>query len=181
MLFNQYPHLKTDRIILKQITETDGDDLYEIYSNESLFRLRPGNPKKSYAAVQNMISHFDRDFKKKKTLFLGVYLTESRKLIGICEVFDFDKKVNSVTIGYTVNEDYQGKGFATEATKLLIDYLFNEINVNRIQAFIIPQNTASIKVAENAGLVHEGTMRQCEYWTGIGIVDLSVFATLRNL
>lgn len=96
-----------------------------------------------------MISHFERDFGKKKIIYLGIYHNEDlKRIIGIAEIFDFDEKVNMATIGYTLNEDYWGHGFATKTVEALRDYLLNTIGVNRVQAFVIPNNIKSKNVLE---------------------------------
>jgi [ribosomal protein S5]-alanine N-acetyltransferase len=181
LLFKEFPHLKSERLVLKRIEEQDIDSLFEIYSNENIFRLRPGNIKKNKAAVLNMIGHFSRDFNKKKTIFLGVYLKgKSGKLIGIGEIFDLNRKVNSITIGYTLNESFWGNGYASEAAKVIIDYLFRQIGINRIQAFVMPRNIKSKNVLKRNKLKKEGTIRQGEFWPGKGVVDLEVYSILKN-
>jgi [ribosomal protein S5]-alanine N-acetyltransferase len=180
-LFNEYPFLKSDRITLKKIEESDLNDLYEIYSNENLFQYRPGKAKKNITSVKNMIGHFTRDFNKKKMIFLGIFLNdENEKLIGVGEIFDLNRRVNSITIGYTLNEDYWGNGFATETSKIIIDFLFQHIKVNRIQAFVMPENVKSKNVLLRNNFKKEGVIRKGEYWTDKGIVDLEIYSILKE-
>lgn len=180
-LFNQFPYLQTKDIVLKKVELSDLNELFEIYSNENLYSYKPGNVSKTISAVENIIGHFSRDFKKKKTIFLGIYLKEaSDKLVGIAEIFDSDRKVDFVNIGYTLNQDYWGKGIATETTAILLDYLFKIINVNRIQAYVMTANTKSQNVLRRNDFIKEGTIRQGNIWTGKGIVDLELYAILRT-
>lgn len=83
-----------------------------------LYRLKPGEPRKTIAAVENIIGHHERDFYKKKIINLGIYLKNNNKMVGVAEVFDFDNIVNVVTIGYTLNQDYWGQGVATIIVRL---------------------------------------------------------------
>jgi len=180
-LFAEYPMLKSGRLTLKKIEESDADDLFAIYGNERIFRLRPGKARKNIDAVRNMVGHFERDFKKRKMIFLGIYLNEGgKKLIGVAEMFGLDKKVNSITIGYTLNEEYRGKGYASETAGLMLGFLFNKIGINRVQAFVMPENVKSGKVLLRNNFKKEGTLRECEYWTGKGVVDLEVYSILKN-
>lgn len=181
MLFREFPFLRSERIIMKRIEESDADELYEIYSNENIFRMRPGNVRKNRKTVENMIGHFQRDFNKKKTIFLGIYLNgDSPELIGVGEIFDLDIKVNGLTIGYTLKESFWGKGYATEATSLMIKYLIREVGINRIQAYVMCENEKSKKVLLNNGFQKEGTIRQGAFWTGKGIVDLELYSILKD-
>jgi [ribosomal protein S5]-alanine N-acetyltransferase len=111
----------------------------------------------------------------------GVFTnTESSTLVGIIEALDFDKKVNMVTIGYFLDKSCWGKGFATEAVKLLSKFLFEDVGVNRIQAEVMPINEASKKVLLKNGFLKEGTLRQAMLWSGKGIVDLEIYSLLKE-
>jgi [ribosomal protein S5]-alanine N-acetyltransferase len=182
ILFSKFPFILTSEITLRKIEKNDLDDLYSIYSNENLFKYnRPGKAKKNKSTVENMISHFQRDFSKKKEIFLGICRNDDlKRIIGVAEIFDFDTKVNMVTIGYTLNEDYWGHGFATKTVGALRDYLINTIGINRIQAFVMPINIKSKNVLERNGFIKEGIIRQGAVWTGIGVVDLDLYSFLKS-
>ena len=180
-LFKNFPIIEDDDILLKQIEKQDLNDYVEINMNEVLYRFAPGEPRKTIAAVENIIGHHERDFYKKKIINLGVYLKKyNNKMVGVAQVFDFDNIVNVVTIGYTLNQNYWGQGIATKTTALLIKYLFNEIDVNRIQAFVMPQNEKSKMVLSRNKFMKEGTIRQGNYWRGRGVVDLEVYSILKS-
>jgi RimJ/RimL family protein N-acetyltransferase len=61
---------------------------------------------------------------------------------------------------------YWGKGYATEAEKLMIDYAFNSLNLNRIEAQIFAENLPSRRAAEKNGFQQEGISRQRRYKNG---------------
>ncbi len=180
-LYDQFPQIMTDKVILRKIEETDIEKLFEIYSNKNIFDYIPGDVKKSKVTVLKMIGHFERDFTKGKTIFLGICLTEApAEIVGIAEIFDYDRKVNMVTIGYRINENNWHKGIATQAVEAIVDYLFNTCEINRIQAFVMPENANSHKVLQKNKFVYEGVMRQSQYWKNRGIVDLAVYSRLHS-
>ena len=181
LLFEKFPYLETGKVILKKIEIKDADNLFEILTNKNIFKYTPGNPLKTLDAVKKVIGHYERDFKKRKTIFLGIYSkSENKKLVGIAEIFDFNYDVNSLEVGYRINENYWGKGFATIATAMMLDFLFNVINVNRIQATPMPINKKSHNVLKKNGFIYEGTLRQVKKWTGTGIVDLAFYSLLKS-
>lgn len=178
-LYNSYPVIESDELVLKKIEYEDLNDFFEIHSSELIYSYIPGKAKKNIKSVKNMIGHYERDFNKKKMIFLGIYIKKPvEKLIGIAEIFDVDKKIDMVTVGYRLNTNYWGKGIATRATKLMIDFLFNEIKVNRIQAFVMTENLKSGKVLKRNHFVHEGTIRQGQIWKEKGLVDLELYSLL---
>lgn len=180
-LFLRFPRLQSDRLLLRAIEPNDLDDLYAIYSDEALFRYTPGSARKTREAVGNMIGHFQRDFGKRKTIFLGICLREKpEQIVGIAEMFDYDTKVNGVTIGYRLHRAFWSRGIATEAVRMMTDYLFKEIGINRIQAFVMPDNTRSHPVLLRNGFQKEGTIRQGHVWTGKGVVNLTLYSLLRS-
>lgn len=180
-LFEKFPIMENNNILLKQIQKQDLDDYIEINMDAELYRFKPGEPRKTISAVENIIGHHERDFKKKIIINLGIYLKrEECKMVGVAEIFDIDTKVSAATIGYTLNQKYWGKGIATESTALLLEYLFYEIDVNRIQAFVMPQNERSKNVLLRNKFIKEGTIRQGNYWKGRGVVDLELYSLLKS-
>ncbi len=179
--FEKFPHIVTSDITLREINEADLDRLYEIYSNKNLFHHSPVMIKKNKDTVKNMIGHFDRDFRKGKMIFLGISLnSDPEHIVGVGELFDYDSNVNMITIGYRLHEEFWGKGIATKAVKAMIEYLFHDLEINRIQAFVMPENIKSLNVLRRNQFVEEGTIRQGHVWKGIGVVDLVLFSLLKS-
>jgi len=181
VIFDEFPIINGNKIILKRIDISHLDDVFRIYNNDSVFDYCGIIPKHNIETVKNMIGHFERDYNKRSRVKWGVFLNEvPNKLVGIIEAFDFNQKVNMVTIGYFLEESYWGKGIASEAVKLLTHYLFERININRIQAEVMPGNDNSKRVLIKNGFVKEGTLKQASVWSGKGIVDLEIYAFLKD-
>jgi len=180
-LFTQCPSISSDAVLLRRIVESDLDALYELYKNPNVFTFIPGSAKKSKETVLHMIGHFERDFHKKKMIFLGVCRAElPDELVGTAEIFQYDPKVNKVVIGYRFCESCWGQNLATETVRALTGYLFETVGLNRIEAYVMPQNAASQRVLEKNGFMREGLLRQANIWTDKGVVDLIVFSLLRS-
>ncbi|GGE78551.1 GNAT family N-acetyltransferase [Priestia taiwanensis] len=180
-IFSSFPSLKSDVLALKKVEEQHLDELYNIYSNDNVFTYCGIIPKHNKNTVQKMIGHFERDYTKKSRVKWGIFANERpERLLGIIEALDFNQKVNMVTIGYFLGEEHWGKGIATEAVRILIQFLFTEATINRIQAEVMPPNEVSKKVLMKNGLREEGTLRQATYWSGKGIVDLDIYSILKD-
>jgi [ribosomal protein S5]-alanine N-acetyltransferase len=179
-LFNGLPILTSETITLNKIEEENLNELFDIYSNERVFEYCGIIPKHNKDTVKKMIGHFERDYHKKSRVKWGIFQNEGNKLVGIMEAMEFNSKVNMVTIGYYLAESSWGKGIATESVGLLVEFLFNKVHVNRIQAEVMPPNVNSKKVLLKNGFIKEGTLRQATLWSGKGIVDLEIYGLLRE-
>lgn len=179
-VFNGLPILKSDYITLNKIKENNLEEVFEIYNNDRVFEFCGIIPKHNKDTVKKMIGHFERDYLKKTRVKWGIFHNENEKLVGIIEAQDFNQKVNMVTIGYFLAESNWGKGIATQSVRLLSEFFFKEVNVNRIQAEVMPLNVNSKKVLLKNGYLKEGTLRQATLWSGKGIVDLEIYGLLKK-
>lgn len=177
-IFHEFPKLLSEKLTLKKIDEKDVDALFAIYDNETVFEYCGIIPKHNKETVRKMIAHFERDYLKRTRVKWGIFINE--ECVGIIEAFDFNQKVGMVTIGYYLAETFWGRGIATEAVKLLVDFLLVKADVNRIQAEVMPQNENSKKVLLKNGFIKEGLLRQATVWTGKGIVDLEMYSMLKT-
>ncbi|MFB9330841.1 GNAT family N-acetyltransferase [Paenibacillus aurantiacus] len=180
-VFEQFPVLESDDVSLRKIELLHLEDVFAIYNNERVFEYCGIIPKHNVETVKTMIGHFERDFIKKARVKWGIFTKEEPdKMVGIIEAMDFNQKVSMVTIGYYLAESAWGKGIATKAVHLLIQYLFETVDTNRIQAEVMPQNHESKKVLLKNGFIQEGTLRQAAIWSGKGIVDLEIYGFLKE-
>lgn len=180
-LFDRFPVLESDHLLLKKVEERHLDGLFEIFDNERVFEYCGIVPKHNKETVANMIGHFERDYNKRFKVKWGIFRKqESDALVGIIDTFDWNQRVDMVTVGFYLAEKVWGQGIATEAVGRLKKYLFEDIGVNRIQAEVMPGNGNSKRVLLKNGFLLEGTLRQAQIWTGKGIVDLEIYGCLRE-
>lgn len=182
-LYDEFPHIVTDELILRKMTEADLDALFEICCNDRVYEYCPQFLyTKSKPTLKTAIHNLgQRDFEKKRWIIAGICLSDKpEKIVGTAEMFDYDSEVNKITIGYKINESFWGQGIATKAVAAMIHYLFHCVGVNRVQAFVMPENTQSQKVLLKNGFTKEGLIRQGYVWKGKGAVDLLLFSLLKS-
>ena len=180
-IFNQEVRIHSDRLLLRPVSMEDAEDLLSIYGAESIYRFRPGMPRKTISLVQKLIGRMQKEILEKKAVYLSVCdKTDHDKVVGIVEVFHMDGRIEKAEIGYTINPEKAGQGIATEAIGLITDYLIWQGECNRITAMVHVENRASQKALLKNGFVQEGTERQGEFWQGIGFVDVCRFAKLKS-
>ncbi|MBS8265682.1 N-acetyltransferase [Mesobacillus boroniphilus] len=91
----------------------------------------------------------------------GIFKKKGDELIGAISLFQILRDdLQSAFIGYFLDKDHNGKGYATEAVELIVDFAFCELKLHRIEAGVMPHNLASIRVLEKAGFHKEGIARK---------------------
>ncbi|PGL73489.1 GNAT family N-acetyltransferase [Bacillus sp. AFS055030] len=91
------------------------------------------------------------------------------QLIGDIGVHTLSNPKNQVEVGFTLEPKYQNKGYAFEALQGMLDYLFNELNKEKINAIAVEQNGSSIKLLKKLGFHEmkkiENSLFKCQYVT----------------
>jgi len=110
----------------------------------------------------------------KRDIFFEVWHKEEKKPIGFTGFIHIQWFTRNALIWYTIGDpEYLEQGIATEATKLLVNYGFTELNFHKITAVVLAPNKASIRVAEEVGFKHEITIKKEEYIDGEFVDNLS--------
>lgn len=176
-LFDDFPNIRNDKIIIKKMVESDTEALKEISHNEAIYKfIPPFLYKKSEKFLQTAISNFSgRDFDKKKMIIAGIYLQEAPgRLIGLAEMFDYKRKTNTITIGYRINQRYWNQGVASSAIDLMVDYL-HEMGIDTIRAFVMTENSYSSKALLKNGFIKQPDLVQQKNWGSQDIVEVEVY------
>jgi ribosomal-protein-serine acetyltransferase len=101
------------------------------------------------------------------------------KIIGTIGTHNFDVKDRHTSIGYWIDHRYEGKGIVSRCARVLIDYLFDKMELNRVQINCNVENTRSRAIPPRLGFTHEGVLRQVELLNG-KFGDLAVYGLLKN-
>jgi [ribosomal protein S5]-alanine N-acetyltransferase len=180
-LFGAFPTLSSQRMLLRQITEDDFEDVYNLYADERVFTFCGMLNKTNKAVILSSIDHFDRDFRQRKRIKWGIALKENEeKVVGIIEALDYISHINQITVGYFIHPDFWNRGIASEALRILVYFLFEDVGINRIQAEVMPRNIYSKRVLLKNGFQLEGTLRQATLWVGKGLIDLELYSILAS-
>ena len=156
--------LETERLILRQFTEDDADNLFELDSDPEVVRFTPdaGKPK-DYTVIQTQILHRFFAYYEQYNGY-GVWAAiekSSQEFIGwflfrpAVHASYFDAAFaneSDVEIGYRLRKAAWGKGYATVGSKALIFKGFSELGTQRVVSVALAANVASIRVMEKAGL-----------------------------
>ena len=110
---------------------------------------------------------------------LGLAIVHASVLIGSIGFVEFDWKGRKTEIGYWIDKNVEGRGIVTRATRLLIDYAFNELKMNRIEIQCSAENIRSAAIPERLGFKLEGYLRQSEFRNG-KLHDFKIYGLLAD-
>ena len=178
-IFSKSIMISTDRLVLRPIVRGDAQDIYEIFSDRQVMKFYDFMPFESIERAKQQVEFFTTGFEQKTMLRWGIELKESGKLIGTCGFFNFNEDALKAELGYELNSSYQGKGIMTEAIGAILEFIFKGTGINRIEAYVEPENIPSQKLLEKLGFTKEGTLRKFERCRG-ELIDICVFGLLRN-
>jgi ribosomal-protein-alanine N-acetyltransferase len=158
--------LSSDRLQLKVLDETYAGEVFDyVIRNKEFLREWEveRNPGYYSLAAQRQLLLDDRLTREWGTLF-KVWIfkrDEPDKIIGSVSLSNIvTGAFLSCHLGYRLDQQEQGKGYMTEAIKLITDYAFHELKLHRVEANIMPKNKASLRVVEKLGFHNEGLARQ---------------------
>jgi RimJ/RimL family protein N-acetyltransferase len=172
------PLLRTARLVLRPLTESDVPALFTIHADPAAMRYWSGTVWKDDEPGRAMVG---RDHNQSLTdhLRLGLELVETGQLIGTCTLFQINDQCGRAELGYMLGSFAWGQGYMREALRAFLAYAFTEMNLNRIEADTDPRNEPSLRLLANLGFVKEGHFR--ERWVVDGEVsDSAMFGLLRR-
>lgn len=182
MKFNDYfkevPYLETQRLILRPFCRDDMDSYLEFMQNPEVHRFLGGgvNIFTGEPHISNWLNNINNRLLKTKTVFTWCVESKSNKqVVGRVDLGGFTKK-SMAEISYYFSSEYWGMGFATEAVKEVVCFGIEDLKLHRIQAMVMPDNKASLKVLKNAGFQEEGLLRK--YYFGKEFHDAVMLAVI---
>ena len=178
--FKEIPYLETESLILRQFCREDMSTYLEFMRNPDVHRFLGGgvNILDREPHITNWLNNINNRLLKSKTVFTWcVEYKSEKRVVGRVDLGGFTKK-SMAELSYYFAAEYWGKGFATEAVKEVVRFGFDDLKLHRIQATVMPNNEASLKVLNNAGFQEEGLLRK--YYFGKEFHDAFMMAIIRE-
>jgi len=152
--------IETERLILRRFSMEDADSMMRNWVSDDDVQSMYGEPSyKTKEEVEALISEFIKRCQGGYSYRWSVIEKASGECIGQVAYFLVDSQGAFGEIEYCIGSAFQGKGYATEATKAVIDFGFRRIGFNKVQICVRPSNTSSKRVIEKCGFTYEGALR----------------------
>jgi [ribosomal protein S5]-alanine N-acetyltransferase len=154
------PTLHTARLLLRPVTSADADALFAMHSSAYVLRYWDAPPWSERARAERFITACQQMADEGSGARLAIDRVSDRAFIGWCSLTRWNPDYRSASMGYCLDDAAWGHGYATEAARALLQWAFDTLDLNRVQAETDTRNTASARVLEKLGFVREGTLRE---------------------
>lgn len=175
--FNPFPEITTKKLLLRQITEKDVNEIFFLRSDERVMRYidkaRAETLDDAYEFIRKIADLEERT----DAVTWAICPKGDSKLIGTILFWNIKKEHFRAEVGYVLHPDYWGKGIMQEAITAVIDYGFKVMKLHSIEANVNPGNAASIKLLERNKFIREAYFREDYYYNG-KFLDTAIYSLL---
>jgi ribosomal-protein-alanine N-acetyltransferase len=173
------PTLETERLILRKMTPDDAEAVFAYASDPEVSRYTLWETHRSIEDSRAFLELTLGKYEGGEEPDWGVVYKGDHRFVGACGLVNWEIEHARVEVGFVLSREYWGRGLMPEVVRALIRFGFDTMNVNRIEARCIVENTASARVMEKVGMAYEGTLRQREYIKG-AYRDMKLYAILKE-
>lgn len=172
--------IETERLILRRFEYSDSTSMLRNWiADEKIQSLYSEPTYETEEAVTELLTKYITSYEKEDYYRWAVILKETGECIGQIAYFLVDSKNHFAEIEYCIGSAFQCRGYATEATKAVIKYGFEKMNLHKVQICTKTINIPSKRVIEKCGFTYEGTLRDYFYMNGEYVGRL-YFSILRS-
>ena len=172
--------LETERLILRRFVIEDSAAMYNNWaSDEEVTKYLTWPTHSSQEISKSIIENWVNSYSDEESYQWAIVLKDKGEPVGSISVVHTNENVSKAEIGYCIGKAWWHRGITSEALKAVMDYLFDVVDVNRIEARHDPRNPNSGKVMKKCGMKYEGTLHSSDR-NNQGICDACYYALLKS-
>ena len=161
-----FPIIETERFILREIMDSDVEEVFEMRSNPELMRFIPRPICKLKEEAFLHIQTLQKGYAENDSVNWGISYKNDHKIIGIIGYVRMQPDNFRAEIGYILNKPNHKNGVMREILKPIMHFGFTHLNLHSIAAVVDPANQASISLLQANGFTKEGHFREDCYFEG---------------
>lgn len=177
--FTPFPIIETERLVLRQITNDDVNEIFELRSNPETMKYIPRPLVKTIEDALEHIATIEEKIVLSEGINWGITLKGNSKILGIIGYYRIQPENFRAEIGYMLLPEFHGKGIITEAVQRLITYGFDDLKLHSIEAVIDPENFASEKVLQKCNFIKEAHLKESQFYEG-KFLDKVIYSLLNK-
>lgn len=174
----KFPVLTTKRLNLVEIQQEHLIDIFSLFGDDKVTKFYNIKTLQKPEDGQVYLDWFQKRFKEQAGIRWGIQLKNKEGIIGTIGYNNFSKK-HRANLGYDLQSIYWNKGYMTEAIEAVVDFGFNDLNINRVEAEVMIGNIQSEKLLLKLGFQKEGCLRDWMYWDNKHF-DMAMFSLLKR-
>lgn len=172
------PSLESERLLLRRLCMRDALDIFDYSRDPEVARHVLWSAHASLSESRSYIRYMLRRYRLGDPSSWGIVLKSENRVIGTIGFMWIQEENASAEVGYSLSRAYWNRGIMTEALRLVLEFGFQRLRLNRIEAQHEVDNPASGAVMRKAGMAYEGILRQRLCNKG-RFVDVALYAALR--
>ena len=147
-ILSTFPTLTTERLTLRPPLESDVQEIFLLRSDMIVNKYLDRQPAETVEEALSFIRKVNENFKNNAGLYWAITQTDNEKLIGTICLFGFSDELKKCEIGYELLPNYQGQGIMNEALNKIIEFTFQRLGLETIDAFTHKDNQSSTKLLQ---------------------------------
>jgi [ribosomal protein S5]-alanine N-acetyltransferase len=164
---NNFPVLDIDEdFILRELRKNDFKDFYNYFGDPEVNKYILSDIPQNLQESKKEIEYWQNIYKNKEGIYWAIAARKNNKLIGTIGFNNWDKLRKKIELSYDLAKKYWKKGIMSKALKKTLKYAFEKMEVTRIEAFVLPENTDSFYLLQNNGFINEGMIKNSKYYKG---------------
>ena len=172
--------IETDRLILRKFTTNDIKPSFKNWASDTkVTKFLRWQTHTNISITEGVLNDWINEYKKTDFYQWAIILKDINEPIGTISIIDIFEKIEKVHIGYCIGSKWWDFGYTSEAFSAIISFLFEQVEVKRIESQHDPENVNSGRVMKKCGLIYEGTLRKAD-WSNKGIVDACIYGILAS-
>ena len=173
-----FPVLRTERLELVEIQQIHLHDIYMLFSDLKVTEFYNLLPLKKEQEGQKLLDWFCSRFNEGLGIRWGIALKGKSNIIGTIGFNNYTKK-HRANIGYDLKSSYWNRGYMTEALQTVVEFGFNALEINRIEAEVMQGNIISEILLKKLNFRREGILRQWMQWNE-QYYDMTMYSLLKT-
>ena len=171
--------LENEVIRLRALEPQDLDILYEWENDTTLWELGSTLAPFSRYVLATYIANSHQSIYVQRQVRFIIELKETRKPIGTVDLYDFDPHHMRAGVGILIDNEFQKKGYASQALKLLTEYTFSFLLLHQLYAYIPVDNQASLSLFQKNGFQQGGLLKDWNIYRA-GYKDVCIVQLLNR-
>lgn len=178
-VFESFPVLKSDRLMLREIANSDANEIFEMRSSGRVNHFIARENMRSVEDAEILIDKTRAVFTNHQGIGWAGVLRNENKIIGTCGFNSIDHANLHAEIGGELSVDYWGKNIALEAVATIVNFGFDSLHLHSVEAKVSPGNRGAIYILESLGFKKEAHFTDRIFFNGM-FYDLAIYNLIQQ-